>query len=288
MGSDKDSALSALRTWRAITADRDRLVHAAKLAGATWDQIIDASGLARGTVAGILAPKTAGQSGPTRTNTGAPVEHHPHFGGYDPVGVATEAYMFRPFSGLEDPPLLPDRSPGESDAAYAQRVDRDEWRVAWTRWRDAHLRLKARDPLLAMATRWTETAKSHADMSAAFDRLVTGPDGQWRANINTLVDARGSALVAAAAWDEAVADLLQLRANDPKLRELNDRAMSTYGPAGSAAEPYRDWSNAARELGIDTSGWVVDEAEHACRGRVEGEIALQDKRISEINRLTER
>jgi hypothetical protein len=303
MSPDKGAALSALRTWRTITEDRDRLVRAAKSTGATWDQIIDASGLARGTVAGILAPKSAKAPRLTRTNTGALVQHHPHFGGYDPVGFADEAYMFRPFSGLEDPPLAPDRLTGETDAAYSQRVDRAEWRAAWARWREAYLRLKARGPLTAMAAGWADCVTAQAEMTAAFDRLVTGPDGQWRANINILLEARGKALVAATSWDEAATNLLLLRANDLKLRDLNERAVSLYGPAGTAAEPYRDWDKAARDLGIDTSGWAVAEvsglddidardvqgsAGRAYRDGLEREIAAQDTRIDGINRLTMR
>ena len=287
MSPDAQSALSALRTWRTVTEDRDRLVRAAKSAGATWDQIIEASGLARGTVAGILSPKAAGGTGTVGAGPRTRVEHHPHFGGYDPSGSPAEAYMFRPFSGLEEPPLAPDRLVGESDAAYAQRIDRDEWRAAWRRWREAYLRLKARGPLTAMAARWADCTRTHAALTAAFDELVTGPDGQWRAGVNRLVEARRSALTAAASWDEAAADLLQLRARDPGLRELSDRAESLYGPVGSADGPYGDWGRAARDLGIDTSGWVVGDG-HPCLDRVEGVIAVQDKRIDEINRLTER
>lgn len=291
MSPDKDSALSALRTWRTVTGDRDRLVRAAKLAGATWDQIIDASGLARGTIAGILAPGSAKATGPAGTNADAVVEHHPHFGAYDPVGFAGEAYMFRPFSGLEDPPLAPGRLAGETDAAYSRRVDRDEWRAAWRRWREAYLRLKARGPLTAMAARWAECSKAHAEMAAAFDRLVTGPDDRWRANINMLLETRGVVRVAAAVWDEDASNLLRLAATDPQLREPAERAEGLYGSIGGAAGFYRDWGKAARDLGIDTSDWVIDEVVddgHAYHDRIEREIAAQDSRIDEINRLTKR
>lgn len=193
--------------------------------------------------------------------------------------------MFRPFSGLEEPPLAPGRLAGEADAAYSRRVDRDEWRAAWGRWREAYLRLRARGSLTAMAVRWGECSNAHAEMTEAFDRLVAEPDGRWRANINMLLEARGEALVVAASWDEDTAKLLGLAANDPKLRELDGRAEGMYGPMGAAAGPYRGWDRAARDLGIDTSGWVIVDGQ-AYRGRIEREIALQDTRIDQINRLS--
>ncbi|RSM93775.1 hypothetical protein DMB42_52095 [Nonomuraea sp. WAC 01424] len=253
MTERKEVALAALRTWRGVMNDRDRLVRAARDAGATLAEITDASGLAKGTVRTALDTPTDTEETMTTISTADPLagHHHPHYlSGRvtrpgTTVSTASYEFTFRPFSGHEQDPEdlepqygdLPDDLPRE--AWFTLHA---EYRAARIMWAKARFKIQVRPLLERALPLWLSYVSARTGVDAAFAAFTVTSNDQWNAQQLRLAQAHQELLEAAGRWDDIA--LLIERAQEEHLREAGEGYELTV-------------SDVAPEFGMNTSDWLL-------------------------------
>lgn len=276
----KKHHLQQLSRYRSWTGSRDELVCAAKRAGASYVEIITASGLSRGTVTTILsrAGLTAGQAPQEDTvlTTEPYFPHHPHLiktrGQHD-----YKIYEFKPFTGNEDQPIEPPLPDNASEEVMREWLDRcSEYRAAHREWAIARYRARLKPLLLAAADYWPKVIDARHEMRKAFDALTTAT--VWETAVARLLAAQDHARAVMSTWADEFAFPID---------ELYGR-QAEY--VLDAAPHLHD---AAVELGIHTSrDWLLGDYWRGDRDRLptydspvadlDAEIETQKRRLAEI------
>lgn len=246
----KESALTALHEWRSYLNYRDPLVTAAAKAGASQAEIIQASGLAKGTVRTILDTAQEETDATTTTDPLAGL-HHPNFVRLDDSECGIRRFLFRPFTGDEPEPtndidVYPTHHQqfGEEPARQLQQ----EYDVARMHWKIGRYK-KAVKPLLKKAAPlWEAYAAARRTLEETFQAFDTTPDTMmWKSQILELSRAHTAALQAAGDWDSRAEDIA--KAADDHLEgvfELRPRL-----------------EDVAAELCIDTQDWEIERSAEA-------------------------
>jgi hypothetical protein len=255
--TEKDAALALLREYRSWTERRDPLVCAAKRADASYSEIINAGGLARGTVNTILA--RAGLTGPLAPAPEEPVPtttrpryfpHHPHFMSATKHGSSHAEYQFRAFTGDEPEPVYPEM-PGPYKAA-AEQSDKDKamWAeytervreidTATLLWKEARY-LKQITPLVDAACKARPAVDAALrEMDEAWAALDNAP--VWQVAVKRVLDAHDAAQVAMRRWVDEYAEPLAMVEGSLSVRVL---------------EHVKPWQDIARQLGHDRPEWEI-------------------------------
>jgi hypothetical protein len=228
----KRAALANLRDYAQWVARRDPLVCAARQAGASYDEIIEASTLSRGTVTSILTKAgLVGRHSPSKealvpTST-APAQfypHHPHFVEVqEEWGGTMYTYAFRPFSGDEPEPVPP---PYPSYVPEEDRTAEDDARLL--EWRERNREMDAARKLWQQAryhrqiTPLVEAAiKARPPVDQALDAMQRAWEALdntlvWPAAVKGLLDAQDAARAAMAQWvDDYAYPLAEAEASQP-------------------------------------------------------------------------
>lgn len=208
--------------------------------------------------------------------------HHPHFLAgeltfRDSYG-SSYRFAFRPFTGDEPEPQLPDDLP-DGLAADDYRFLSAEYQFAYTMWAQARFRRAVIPMLQAAASLWQEYQRATKAMAAAFAAFWETGDLQWRAQILRLTDTHAQALAAARTWDEAAAGLA--RVQHEHLLDVGE-------------ERELDLRDVAPGAGLDIARWDIDTADaYASSWRdswpaataVRDEIERQKRRLKEVDEL---
>ena len=242
----KHAALRALETWRAYFEDRDPLVRAARRAGATIAEIMEASGLAKNTVRSALAEAEPAATEDTMTTTVDPITRyrHPHLVDARPGPRTNETtYTMRPFTGYEPRPEMPRDPWHDQDLTHEDRLrlarEYDALDLAWAK---AVFKLKLRPVLADAAQRWREYADARRAMDELFAAFADLQDGKWKSQTLRLAEAHRRARAAAQRFDEIGEQLAVLEREHLTL--VGEReAMTT--------------ADAASELGVDARDWYL-------------------------------
>jgi hypothetical protein len=253
--SPKEAALAALRTWRNFMNDRDPLVTAAAQAGASQAEIIDASGLAKGTVRTILNSRQEDTHVTTTTDPLAGL-HHPHYLRVERQGSYRQ-FVFRPFTG-EEP------APDNDDQIYATHRTTlgpdlaqelaDEYRVARKQWQIARFKTALRPLAKEAPPLWNAYVTAKAAMEETFAAFDTTPDTMWKSQILKLSRAHEAAGEAAARWD----------AHGERMAALADEHLSGVSVTRALIQ------EAAAEAGVDSSDWAIEYSATVYRSSTAG------------------
>ena len=270
----KDDALNALRTWNDWYGRRDALIRAARLKGATLDEIEQASGRARGTVLAAIARKPASQPETTMDLNLSPAAasyHHPHYTGVtvQPRGLVRNSgvipqigspeitaclrgqkilpdtdliFHFRPFTGRETFPETPSWWRNSDLTDTDQDFLQAEWHVAEVFHGQARFRLTATPAIKEAAPVWDKYMSARTAMDSAYAVFAGAPDGQWRSLILALVRTQAAALDAAREWDRTAGELTGLE--NTHLRDVGEENELTL-------------RQVAAETGMDISSWDI-------------------------------
>jgi hypothetical protein len=253
----KLAALAQLRDWRAMFERRDSLIYGAHLAGASYAEIREASGVAINTARSAIAAQEAAVQ--TATDPLAKF-HHPHTLTGRRVSEGSYEFQFQPFTGKEPRPEFPSAA---YEATYVnadgveQRLGlwgegmdmlRAEYDAALRLWAERRFRSQL-PPMLAKASPvHTAYQAAREAMAKAYEQLLNTGDSDWRASIMRLTVLQDEARVAAAAWDKAEAELLMLEDGFHK----------------EAGYHYEDWQkpelrNMLAEYGVDAKAWDLNQ-----------------------------
>ncbi len=215
----KQAALDQLRGWRVWFDRRDPLIYAAHLAGASLSEIHDASGVAVNTARSAIAAQEAAVQ-TTATDPLAPY-HHPNFLSVNRPSETRFEFAFKPFTGREPKPEIPDvpyrrRFAADDGAELEAGLSHDEliplyqeYDAARKLWATARFRGKLPSLVAQVGPVWSAYQQARAAMNEAYDALLTTGDGTWRAQVMRLTGLQADARVAAAAWDAAEEKLLK-------------------------------------------------------------------------------
>lgn len=242
--SPKEAALAALRTWRDFTNDRDPLVTAAARAGASQAEIIEASGLAKGTVRTILNSPQEDTHVTTTTTDPLAGHHHPHLVRVEREG-SYRTFVFRPFTGEEPEPTSGDNIYAAHRTTLGPELAQeltDEYREAHRKWQIARFKTALR-PLAREATPlWNAYVTAKAAMEETFAAFDTTPDNLWRAQTLKLSRTHDAAWEAAVNWDD----------HAERMAALADAHLSGVSVTSALIQ------EAAAEAGVDSTNWVIE------------------------------
>jgi hypothetical protein len=208
--------------------------------------------------------------------------HHPHFLGgeltfRDSYG-SSYRFAFRPFTGDEPEPQMPDDLPDQL-AADDYRFLGAEYQFAYTMWAQARFRRAVIPMLRAAAPAWQEYQRATNAMAAAFAAFWETGDLQWRAQILRLTDTHAQAQAAARRWDEAAAGLA--RAQHEHIGDVGE-------------ERELDLRDVAPDAGLDIARWDIGTADAytsswrdnwPAAAAVRSEIERQKVRLKEVDEL---
>lgn len=245
-GTGKARALEALKTWRTYMDDRDRLIRVARAANATIAEIVEASGLAKGTVRSALDTTDINQEDPmTATATDVLARwHHPHFVAAKPDarGYYTR-YSFRPFTGTEPKPEMPRAAWDDENLTWEDKKRlSDEYRAMEVVWGQARFKLQARPVVTKAVPVWQEYARARKAMDAVFAEFWEIEDAKWKAQTLKLADAQREALAAAQEWDDVAKGLA----------EFQEEHVRTVGEEDALL-----LRQVTPDFGINTSDWEI-------------------------------
>jgi hypothetical protein len=257
-------ALDALRGWRELNDDRDRLVAAADAAGASQVAISEAAGLHRNTVNHILkAQEDRMTTTATRTDDPLAGLHHPHYvshthhPGRDPF-IGEYDFVFRPFTGTEPEPLNLDDGRYRPEFGAVASADIGQWNLlvneywqARGQWVVAKFKYDVRQALLEAKPVWEAYTAARALMDALFDQFRDLSDDRWNSQTLRLLEAHDQAVDAAKAWDAVAENLIGLQT-----AHEHDEII-THGWTRAEAATIADAADAA---GIDISDWKIGES----------------------------
>jgi hypothetical protein len=269
--SSKEAAIARLRAWQAEIELRDPLVCAAKRAGCTYTEIMNASGLAKRTVNSIL--DRAGLTGPQPTASEAPVTtataprffpHHPHFIKVETVtqfGSTGDYYTFKAFTGTEPEPTHPD-FPGSHKSVEEQT---DDEKAMWAEFSERNREIDAAIKCWQEARYFrgvTPLVKAACKARQPVDEALAAMETAWTDLDNALV------------WPVAVKQVLDAHKNatDAMNRWVNDFAEPLAMFEGKqpfyVREHIADWRGVAEKLGYKPqwdvgSYWAGDAHTHA-------------------------
>lgn len=275
----KTVALEALRAWRDLDGDRDRLVAAADSAGASRTAIAEASGLHRNTVASILDSQEDSMTAPTATRAGDLLAglHHPNYVSHRFLDTKRHfpqyEFKFRPFTGTEPEPVNIDGAEGpqfvrdlmdtlgrDVQALFEQAPGgtKDTWYsvLVWeywfarSLWAVAKFKYAARALLEEAAPIWEAYAGARQRMEALFDQFRDLADDRWHSQTLKLIEAQEQTEAAARDWDRIAVHLARI--------EAEHRADRTMSPDLTGIE-HASLADAAAAAGIDSEGWVIAE-----------------------------
>lgn len=266
----KEESLAELRQYARWVSRRNPLVRKAHHDGATWSELVEASGLARQTIANILAAPQPEEDSVETTAQHFP--HHPHFLSVKP-GSFENRYEFKPFSGREPEPVEPDY-PGNDDndkSVYEEWRERcAEIRAARQEWQMARYHVDM-EPLFQLAAKkWPKVAASLAAMREAYATLDDAT--RWEPAVKRLLDAQDAASEVMSDWDNTVA---------------MDIARTWQQQPGHVWEMIPGWRRSARDMGYDSADWEVgtyysDGYDDSPLGALESEIEKQRRRLREV------
>lgn len=266
---NKEESLAELRRFAHLSYRRNFLVRESRSRGATWSEIIEASGLAKQTVANIL--KSAPKEEPVQTtDTAQHFPHHSHF-----VHVARGSYgaeyTFREFTGQEPEPVEPNFPGTDDKAVYEEWRQRcDEIRAARRSWSLARYRVEMA-PLFRMAAqKWPQVANAVATMREAYAALDSAT--VWEPAVKRLLDTQDAALKAMGDWDDTVA---------------RDIARTVDQQPSCVWDVSPSWRRSAQDAGFDSADWQVgtyygDGYDDGPLSALESEIEKQKSRLREI------
>lgn len=277
----KSAALDALRVWRKVVGDRGRLVANARACGATLAEIMDASGLAKGTVRKASdASEDAMETSAARTRN--PYDH-PNLVDCTSTGFGGWRTEWRPFTGAEP---RPDLATAHPDWHLAYRYDDPErqrlkatWRNALALWTAARFNTALR-PLLARALpTWQAYQQARKAVDAAYAALMDAEDSKWRSGVLRLHEAHDELRRTVRAWDTEDHAIAACEQKYGEGLPEDDRPQTRF---------------AAAELGYDVSGWDLHSsidfdpaaggsATHRSPGQVEKLIQQQVSRIRQVS-----
>ena len=224
----KQTALDTLRDFAQWAAKRDGLVCAARRAGASYDEIIEASKLSRGTVtsiltkAGLVGQSSSAKEAPVTTSTAPGMSarffpHHPHFVDVKTWGDNYE-YRFREFTGAEPQPEMTGQHP------YAPEAERTaDYQDRLQEWDDRQQEIDA-------ALKMWQTARYHREITPLVAAALKArpPVDQALADLQEKWDALNSALV----WPVAVKQVLEAQKT---ARAAMSLAQAEGSPCGLSA-----------------------------------------------------
>lgn len=210
----RQAALATLRDYAHWFSQRDALVAAAQRAGASYNQIIEASGLSRGTVHSILTraglvnqpppedPMAASPSTPQGMSARF-FPHHPHFVRKD---TSRNRYEFRAFTGDEPEPKfteyvawVDEHGDAEARARYEEYYERDsEFNAARSLWAKARY-VRTVTPLVEAAVKARPPVDAALDaLTAAWSALDTAT--VWPAAVKRVLEAQNKADTELSRW----------------------------------------------------------------------------------------
>lgn len=262
--SGKDLSLARLRQYRDWSERRDLLVCDAKQFGATYAEIMAASGLAKGTVnsildrAGLTGDQTRHQESTMTTSTAAVIgirarffAHHPHFVDIKPMGGSSYNYTFRQFSGDEPEPERPDHPayvPVE-DRTTEYEAQGQEWSerctemdVAHKLWEQARYRRQITPLVEAAIKARPPVDQALSTMQQAWEALDNAL--VWPVAVKQLLDAQDRARAALAQWVDTYAYPLAVA----------EGTQSYY-----IRENIANWGAIADELNDGRIGWEIGD-----------------------------
>lgn len=300
----KTTALSRLTLWADETKRRDPLVCDAKRAGATHDEIVFASGLAKQTVANIL--KAAGltaealkqQERSMQTDTTTPpafgtsarfFPHHPHFVAVKPTWLdGRYEYTFREFTGDEPRPenpaypgYVPDEEQTAEDKArmreYHERMA--EIDSADKAWQQARYRRQITPLAEAAVKARPPVDEALSAMTEAWEALDSAP--VWPVAVKRLIDAQDKARTEMGRWVDGYAYPL---------------AKAEGSQSHYIREHVADWRDIAEKVTGTRIGWDIGwyyKGDHHVGsyssdpwGELDETIRKQRARLEEITRLS--
>jgi hypothetical protein len=260
----KQAALDNLRRYAQWATQRDPMVCTARRAGASYDEIIDASTLSRGTVTSILTK--AGLTGRHPSAMEAPVTtpttsaeygtsarffpHHPHFVSIEHDCGSSYRYGFRAFTGAEPEPKTPpgpDYIPADDQTAE-DKARLQEWRervseigAANKLWQQARYYHQVTPLVEAALKARPPVDEALAAMQTAWEGLDNAP--VWPVAVKALLDAQDAARAAMDRWvDRYAYPLAEVEGNQ-----------SNY-----ISEYFADWHGIAEKLnGGQPVSWDV-------------------------------
>jgi hypothetical protein len=216
-----------------------------------------------------------------------PVWHHPHFISATEDSIAFR-FEFRPFTGDEPEPKIPDHIEAAFHAAWkAHPWDSEIGRAVRAASRDAEREERVANTLWQVARynrRYIGLLQQVAPLVAAFqaakqravdtyESLHATPDGFWQAKLLTLTEQRTAALEAARKLDEQSGELTNTYDGLP------ERVLE--------ALPYP--ADLEKAAGVDFGDWYPQESYGYGDGpdvkALKALFAGQDKRIAEVTRL---
>lgn len=223
----------------------------------------------------------------TNTTTDIPTWHHPHFIAAEPHYGDT-LYKFKPFTGGEPEPKIPDHAeaafwaareahPWDSDTGRAVRAAHTaaerEARAANTMWQVARHNRHVTDLMKDIAPLVTAFQDAKRQAVDTYESLHATPDGFWQAKLLTLTEQRDAALEAARKLDQRSRPLVNTTDGLPErvLAEL---------PALTDLE---------KAAGVDFDNWDPQESYGYGDGpdvqALKRLFAEQDNRIAQVTRL---
>lgn len=227
----------------------------------------------------------------TQTDTAAPTIptwHHEHFISVTDTGYGGLMFRFKPFTGDEPEPRIPDHieeafraaragHPWDSDigraVSNASRAAWQEERAANTMWQVARYNRRYIDALRQVAPLVAAFQAAKKRAVDTYESLHSTPDGFWQAKLLALTEQRAAALDAARKLDEQSGDLTNTYDGLPErvLEEL---------PSPAELE---------KAAGVDFGDWGPLESYGYGDGPDVGALkklfAEQDTRIAEVARL---
>ncbi|WP_190824746.1 hypothetical protein [Saccharopolyspora pogona] len=267
----KEEILSELRNYARWVSRRDPLVREARRRGATWSEIVEASGLAKQTIANILKTADPEEKAVQATDTAQYFPHHPHFVSVE-RGTYRNKFVFKPFTGREPEPVAP-HHPGvfEGPVYEEWKQRRDELQAAGDLWAMARYRIDMEPLFQRGAKEWPRVVAAVKEMREAYAGLRSAT--AWDSAVMRLLDAQDAALQAMTDWDNSVGcEIARTEARQPG--SVHD------GPG---------WRRLAQEMGFDSADWQVGTYYWSDRSwgdspvdDLKSEIDQQKRRLREI------
>ena len=213
--------------------------------------------------------------------------HHPHFidGRRDTEYRfgARYFFQFRPFTGSEPEPEMPDGLWNQLSEEEDYQLLRAEYRLAYELWAKARFRRDVTPMLRAAVPVWQEYEQARNAMAAAFAAFWETSDIQWRAQILRLTDAHAQAVAAARNWDSVAASLVQ--AQDKHLRDVGEEHELDLRDVAAGADLDISTWEICGDYDYKRPEWHYGEFVTPAVRAVREEIERQKERLKEVDEL---
>lgn len=275
--TDRQAAIAALQSWKESFDRRNEVVYQAHLAGLSLNEIRTETGLAINTIRSAISSER--EKNMTAKNDPLAPYHHPHFMSVGSGRWTGEfKYTFKPFTGLEPRPEVPDTSKDDKVSWDDYRTLSMEYRAATEAWAEARFHRKARPVVSSVLPKfWDDYTNAMSKLERAFDDLQGPSEVPWHSRVMGLTFLRDAVESAAKVWDREfrqVADMYEEydKTVGEEFSQNLEHLISGYGV------DVKKWHKLYNNTSWGYTGNLLQDV-------VDEVIREQDKRIQEVNRL---